>query len=106
MARNLFIFQWDFFDVFSTLCWGCNTNLEMKTCCFRFLYGTLLQHKEEEEVVVPWNEKHFNLLLPTFFREFALQKKDWMTQKVFFRVLQQVLDFNTFFDSTSVLKSV
>ena len=77
----------------------------MKTCCFRFLYGTLLQHKEEE-VVVPWNEKHFNLLLPTFFREFALQKKDWMTQKVFFRVLQQVLDFNTFLDSTSVLKSV
>ena len=89
-------------------CAWCNTNLEMKTCCFRFLYGTLLQHKEEEEEeVVPWNEKHFNLLLPTFFREFALQKKDyWMTQKVFFRVLQQGLDFNTFLDSTSVLKSV
>ena len=34
-------------------CAWCNTNLEMKTCCFRFLYGTLLQHKEEEEVVVP-----------------------------------------------------
>ena len=37
---------------------------------------------------------------PLFFREFALQKKDWMTQKVFFRVLQQVLDFNTFLDSS------
>ena len=54
MARNLFIFHSnETFLMFFQHCAWCNTNLEMKTCCFRFLYGTLLQHKEEEEVVVP-----------------------------------------------------